>query len=220
MAVQFLRERALIEPSSVPERNPYSMLSTTENGQILWDILRSLWESFAGVTRELPSNALVRFLGPTILCLRLLHMTANQEIVNGGHQMHQWQGVLLEVSQRYEWVSLLKLIESTRAKYAIKVMSHDSVIEHMTHYFRPTSMRLAVEFCRKEIEQIRDLVEDALAEVPVFLIYDLEALRTVESHWTLLRIGMEMLQETDYMSPGECTTQLAFLHELIKQHGA
>ena len=218
MAVQFLRERASIEPCSVPERSPYSMLSTTENGQALWDILRSLWESFAGGTQEVPSNALVRFLGPTLLCLRLLHMTANERIVNGGHQTHQWQGLLLEVMQRYKWVSLLESIESISAKYRIKVMGHESVIEHMSHYFCRTSMRLTAEFCRAEVEQIRLLVEGALAEVPVCIIYDVKALETVESHWYLLRIGMEMLKDTDYITEDECATQLAFLQGLIQQY--
>ena len=220
MAVQFLRERASIQPFSVPERNPYDMLSTTESGQTLWDILRSLWESFAENRRKAPSNALVRFLGPTLLCLRLLHMTANERMVNGGHQKHQWQALLLEASRRYKWVSPLEPLESTRSKYETKVMSHDSVVEHMTHYCRPTSMRLAVDFCRQEVEQIRVLVKGALAEVPVSMVYDLKALSTVESHWTLLRIGIEMLQDTEYITAGECATQLEFLQGLIKQYEA
>ena len=69
-------------------------------------------------------------------------------------------------------------------------MGHDSVIEHMTHYFRPTSMRLAAEFCRQEAEEIRYLMEGDLAEVPVSMVYDLKALNTVESHWTLRTRGV------------------------------
>ncbi len=99
-------------------------------------------------------------------------------------------------------------------------MDQDSVIKHMTHYCRPTSMRLAAEFCRHEVEQIRELMEGALAEVPVSMVYDLGVLNTVESHWTLLKIGIETLEDTDYVTVAECVTQLDFLHALIQQYGA
>ena len=76
-------------------------------------------------------------------------------------------------------------------------------------------MRLTAEFCWEEVEQVRVLVEVALVEFPVCIIYDVKALNTVESHWILLQIGMEGLQDTDYITAGECVIQLAVLHGLI-----
>ena len=81
MELDFLKERASVSPYTVPEEKPYRVLNT-EQGKIIWDVLRSLWQSFGGDTKLGRMELLAKVFGPILLCLRLLCMMANDRIAD------------------------------------------------------------------------------------------------------------------------------------------
>ena len=101
-----------------------------------------------------------------------------------------------------------------------EVMSQERVIECLKRYQLPTSIRLTVEFCRQEMKQLQESRRDALAEIPISLVYSLKTLQDVESHWVLLRIGIVALDETVYSDLNECSAQIRYVQELIQEHRA
>lgn len=105
MALDFLKERESINPCNVPEERPYRVLNT-EQGNVIWDVLRSLWQSFGGDMKRWNIEPLAKVFGPILLCLRPLRMMAKDGIADcTPFETHQWQGLLLEISRRYTWVS-------------------------------------------------------------------------------------------------------------------
>ena len=71
MELDFLKERESIDLCTVPEEKPYRVLNS-DPGKIIWDVLRSLWQSFGGETKPRSMNPLAKVFRPIILCLRLL----------------------------------------------------------------------------------------------------------------------------------------------------